>query len=261
VSDVISVTGLEMHYSGCDALRGVDLNVRSGTVFALLGENEATLDSLLRAADTAMYAAKDAGRNTYQIYSDSFYDKVRRRVTLEQELRGALARDELSLVYQPTVKSSDGSVTGVEALLRWRPADGELRSPVEFIPIAEETGEIVAIGQWVLEQACRQAAAWHAKGLAFGRMAVNVSAVQLRRPEFAAEVVAIARRCGWPTLPRAGPLPSTLRPMLRRWQHPQRLAGVERQEHRRRQPEQYIARNRPVQRSCVGHHQHSCSAQ
>ncbi len=190
---IIAAIGEPVEIGGVEAKVGCSIGI------ALLGENEATLDSLLRAADTAMYAAKDAGRNTYQFYSDSFYDKVRRRVTLEQELRGALARDELSLVYQPTVKSSDGSVTGVEALLRWRPADGELRSPVEFIPIAEETGEIVAIGQWVLEQACRQAAAWHAKGLAFGRMAVNVSAVQLRRPEFAAEVVAIARRCGWPT--------------------------------------------------------------
>ena len=178
---------------------GVEAKVGCSIGIALLGENEATLDSLLRAADTAMYAAKDAGRNTFEFYSDAFYDKVRRRVTLEQELRSALLRDELSLVYQPTVKSSDGSVTGLEALLRWRTTDGDLRSPAEFIPIAEETGEIIAIGRFVLEQACRQAVVWHAKGLEFGRMAVNVSAVQLRRAEFAGEVVDIARRAGWPT--------------------------------------------------------------
>jgi diguanylate cyclase (GGDEF)-like protein/PAS domain S-box-containing protein len=178
---------------------GVEANVGCSIGIALLGENEGTLDSLLRAADTAMYAAKDAGRNTFEFYSDSFYDKVRRRVTLEQQLRGALARSELSLVYQPTVALSDGAVTGVEALLRWRTADGELRSPVEFIPVAEETGEIVAIGRWVLEEACRQAVAWQRRGLDFGRMAVNVSAVQLRQPEFANRVVEIARRCGWPT--------------------------------------------------------------
>lgn len=178
---------------------GVEANVGCSIGIALLGDNEGTLDSLLRAADTAMYAAKDAGRNTFEFYSDSFYDKVRRRVTLEQELRGALARSELSLVYQPTVCATDGAVTGVEALLRWRTADGDLRSPAEFIPIAEETGEIVAIGRWVLEEACRQAVAWHEKGLAFGRMAVNVSAVQLRRPEFAGEVIATAQRLGWPT--------------------------------------------------------------
>lgn len=190
---IIAAIGEPVEIGGVEARVGCSIGI------ALLGENEATLDSLLRAADTAMYAAKDAGRNTYQFYSDSFYDKVRRRVTLEQELRSALARDELSLVYQPTVKSADGSVTGVEALLRWRTRDGDLRPPAEFIPIAEETGEIVAIGHWVLEQACTQAVAWHRKGLAFGRMAVNVSAVQLRRPEFAGEVVAIAQRCGWPT--------------------------------------------------------------
>ena len=178
---------------------GVEAKVGCSIGIALLGENDTSLDSLLRAADTAMYAAKDAGRNTFEFYSDAFYDKVRRRVTLEQELRSALVRNELSLVYQPTVKATDGRVTGVEALLRWRTADGDQRSPVEFIPIAEETGEIVAIGRWVLEQACRQASAWHEKGLDFGRIAVNVSAVQLRRPEFAGEVVAIARRFGWPT--------------------------------------------------------------
>jgi diguanylate cyclase (GGDEF)-like protein/PAS domain S-box-containing protein len=178
---------------------GAEANVGCSVGIALLGENEATLDSLLRAADTAMYAAKDAGRNTFEFYSDIFYDKVRRRVTLEQQLRGALAREEMYLAYQPTVCVRGDAITGVEALLRWRTADGELRSPAEFIPIAEETGEIVAIGRWVLEQACRQAAAWHAAGLSFGRMAVNVSAVQLRRPEFAAEVVEIAGRCGWPT--------------------------------------------------------------
>ncbi|HQZ31939.1 MAG TPA: EAL domain-containing protein [Arenimonas sp.] len=178
---------------------GLDANVGCSIGIALLGGNEGNLDSLLRAADTAMYAAKDAGRNTFEFYSDSFYDKVRRRVTLEQELRGALARGELSLVYQPTVCATDGAVRGVEALLRWRTLDGDLRSPAEFIPIAEETGEIVAIGRWVLEEACRQAVAWHEKGLAFGHVAVNVSAVQLRRPEFAGEVIATAQRLGWPT--------------------------------------------------------------
>ena len=190
---IIATIGEPVNIGGVEARVGCSIGI------ALLAENEGTLDSLLRAADTAMYAAKDAGRNTYEFYSDSFFDKVRRRVTLEQELRGALARRELSLVYQPTVGVADGAVTGVEALLRWRTPEGDLRSPVEFIPIAEETGEIVPIGRWVLEEACRQAVEWHQKGLAFGRMAVNVSAVQLRRPEFAGEVVAIAQRCGWPT--------------------------------------------------------------
>ena len=103
------------------------------------------------------------------------------------------------LVYQPTVSLSGvGEVVGIEALLRWQRADGELRSPMEFIPIAEDTGEIVPIGLWVLEEACRQASSWDSAGLRFSSIAVNVSAVQLRDPEFAARVLAICEKTQWP---------------------------------------------------------------
>jgi EAL domain-containing protein (putative c-di-GMP-specific phosphodiesterase class I) len=146
-----------------------------------------------------MYAAKDAGRNTFQFYNDSFYEKVQRRVTLEQELRQALARRELSLVYQPTLSLGDGRVAGIEALLRWRTSAGDSRSPAEFIPVAEECGEILAIGRWVLGEACRQAREWHEQGLVFDRIAVNVSAVQLRDPQFATDVLEICARSHWPT--------------------------------------------------------------
>lgn len=166
---------------------------------ALLGEGNEDLESLLRAADTAMYAAKDAGRNTFQFYNSSFYERVQRRVTLEQALRQALARDEFSLAFQPTLSLADGSVACIEALLRWRTREGESRSPAEFIPVAEECGEILPIGRWVLAEACRQARRWHEAGLAFGRIAVNVSPLQLRDPEFAADVLAICAREGWPT--------------------------------------------------------------
>jgi len=166
---------------------------------ALLNDGSPDLEALLRSADTAMYAAKDAGRNTFQFYNDSFYEKVQRRVTLEQDLRQALARNELSLVYQPTLSLADGRVSGIEALLRWRTAAGESRSPAEFIPIAEECGEILAIGRWVLGEACRQARDWHQQGLVFDRLAVNVSAVQLRDPQFATDVLEICARNGWPT--------------------------------------------------------------
>ncbi|HUH03545.1 MAG TPA: EAL domain-containing protein, partial [Kofleriaceae bacterium] len=166
---------------------------------ALLNDGSPDLETLMRSADTAMYAAKDSGRNTYEFYNDSFYEKIQRRVTLEQELRLALPRGELRLVYQPTIDLHDGGVSGIEALLRWRTAGGDERSPVEFIPIAEDCGEILAIGRWVLSEACRQARAWHEEGLVFGRLAVNVSAVQLRDPHFADEVLEICSRSGWPS--------------------------------------------------------------
>lgn len=180
-------------------LGDVEVQVGCSIGIALLSDNNPDMESLMRASDTAMYAAKEAGRNTFQFYNDSFYERVHRRGLLEQELRQAIARNELFLVYQPTVSlSGQGEVVGIEALLRWQRADGELRSPMEFIPIAEDTGEIVPIGLWVLEEACRQACEWDAAGVRFSSIAVNVSAVQLRDPEFAGRVLAICARTSWP---------------------------------------------------------------
>jgi len=176
-----------------------DVQVGCSIGIAFLSENSNDLDTLMRASDTAMYAAKESGRNTYQFYNDAFFERVHRRGLLEQELRLAIARKELFLVYQPTVSLAEhGRVVGIEALLRWQRPGDELRSPMEFIPIAEDTGEIVPIGLWVLEEACRQAAAWEAEGLGFTSIAVNVSAVQLRDPQFAAKVLAICAATGWP---------------------------------------------------------------
>ncbi|HBK55931.1 MAG TPA: histidine kinase [Xanthomonadales bacterium] len=175
------------------------LQVGCSIGIAVLNGDGGDLDGLLRAADTAMYAAKDSGRNTYTFYSEEFRDRVQRRITLESQLRQAIVRDELHLVYQPTVYSQSGAVAGIEALLRWTSETGELRSPQEFIPIAEDCGEIVSIGYWVLRQSVRQARAWHQDGLNFQRIAVNVSAVQLREPDFGQNVVDICREEDWPT--------------------------------------------------------------
>jgi diguanylate cyclase (GGDEF)-like protein/PAS domain S-box-containing protein len=178
---------------------GTQVRVGCSVGIALLGEGCPDLESLMRASDTAMYAAKDQGRNAYEFYNDSFYERVHRRGQLEQELRHAVARKELFLVYQPTVAlQGAGGVIGIEALLRWQRPGGELRSPMEFIPIAEDTGEIAPIGLWVLQTACAQAAAWDAAGLRFDVIAVNVSAVQLRDPDFADRVLHICAEAGWP---------------------------------------------------------------
>jgi diguanylate cyclase (GGDEF)-like protein/PAS domain S-box-containing protein len=179
------------------ALAGVDLHIGASIGIALWNESSSDLDDLMRAADTAMYAAKDLGRNTFQFYTDAFLERVQRRLTVENELRTALRRDEFRLAYQPTVNGASGATIGIEALLRWTTAAGESRPPDEFIAVAEDSGEIIPIGDWVLTEACRQAAAWVAGGLVFARIAVNVSAVQLRDPDFAERVLRICAATHW----------------------------------------------------------------
>lgn len=155
-------------------------------------------DELLRAAGVALHGARQRGRNHIEFYSPDAWRRARRRLDIEHALRTALDNDEFSLAYQPQVDLGRQSVSGVEALLRWdHPALGTC-TPDEFIEIAEATGDIVAIGEWVLREACRQAAAWDAAGLVFGRMSVNVSAVQLRDPGFAQRVLAACSATGWP---------------------------------------------------------------
>jgi len=151
---------------------GVSLYPRDGT----------DTDTLLKHADTALYKAKDAGRNAYRFFSPEMDAQAHERLRLENDLRRALERGELVLHYQPQARLADGQVCSVEALVRWNhPRDG-LLAPGAFIPLAEETGLILAIGDWVLNEACRQWRRWQDQGLVGLRMAVNLSARQLRRP-------------------------------------------------------------------------------
>lgn len=178
-------------------LAGVDLHIGASIGIALWTETSTDLDDLMRAADTAMYAAKDLGRNTFQFYTDAFLERVQRRLTVENDLRSALRRGEFTLAYQPTINVVTGETDGIEALLRWTTATGESRPPDEFIAVAEDSGEIIPIGDWVLGEACRQAAAWAAQGLSFKRIAVNVSAVQLRDPDFGERVLRLCAAADW----------------------------------------------------------------
>jgi diguanylate cyclase (GGDEF)-like protein/PAS domain S-box-containing protein len=139
------------------------------------------VDTLLKHADVAMYHAKREGRNNFQFYTKAIDERSLEKLRLENQLRKALEREELLLHYQPKVDIQSGRIAGVEALLRWQGEDGKLLSPAEFIPLAEETGLIVPIGEWVLQTACRQAAAWHAAGLGSISVAVNVSSLQFRQ--------------------------------------------------------------------------------
>jgi diguanylate cyclase (GGDEF)-like protein len=141
------------------------------------GDRAAPAD-LLRDADIAMYRAKWDGKNRYVVFEAGMQDAVQTRMELEMDLRVALENEEFSLVYQPTFDLSDMSPTGVEALIRWNSPTRGTVQPDDFIPLLEETGLITQIGKWVLEEACRQGAAWRAAGHRIG-MAVNVSARQL----------------------------------------------------------------------------------
>jgi EAL domain-containing protein (putative c-di-GMP-specific phosphodiesterase class I) len=152
---------------------------------------------LVREADTAMYRAKAAGRDRYEVFDDIMRAEVADRVAIAQELRHALDRDELVLEYQPMVGVSDGSLTACEALLRWHHPQRGIVPPLSFIPLAEENGLIIPIGEWVLREACRQAAQWREEGDQVP-VTVNVSPIQLVEPDFANKVASACADAGLP---------------------------------------------------------------
>ncbi|HYD81034.1 MAG TPA: EAL domain-containing protein [Paucimonas sp.] len=152
--------------------------------------------TLLRCADAAMYAAKEAGRNNYRFFTSQLDERARRRYQLEKNLRRALEHGEFELHYQPKVDLESGLIIGAEALLRWDSPDAGRVSPVEFIPIAEETGLIVPIGAWVIEQACLQAAAWRERLAPNMHIAVNLSARQFQDERLVTCVIDILQRSG-----------------------------------------------------------------
>ncbi len=153
-------------------------------------------EDLLKKADLALYRSKAEGRNRYHFYSEEMETEIRARKDLERGLHKALAEDQFSLVYQPQMDTHSGAMVGMEALLRWdHPERGPI-SPVEFIPVAEATGAIVPIGEWVLRQACAQNKAWREAGLPPFSVAVNLSAVQFRQDDLVATVDAAVRDAG-----------------------------------------------------------------
>ena len=155
--------------------------------------------ALMKSADTAMYAAKNAGRGTYRFFQAKMSETAAQRVDVESCLRQALPNRELSLHYQPKVDVKSRTTHGYEALLRWNNPRLGLVSPVKFIPIAEDAGLIVDIGYWVIDECCRQIAAWQAAGHGLKEVAINVSAHQLRGGKLAAQIAEACRRHGIPT--------------------------------------------------------------
>jgi len=152
--------------------------------------------TLLKHGDTAMYHAKEEGRNGWQAYAESLTTRARKRLGLEADLRKALERGEFHLDYQPQVLAAGSKICGVEALLRWNHPERGLIGPDEFIPVAEDSGLIVPIGEWVLQQACRQAQLWNVRGVGALTMAVNVSVKQLRVEGFATRALKLFADAG-----------------------------------------------------------------
>ncbi|MCW5624402.1 MAG: EAL domain-containing protein [Burkholderiales bacterium] len=156
-----------------------------------------TPEVLLKNADTAMYRAKEAGRNTFRFFEPVMHARALERMSMEGQLRRALDRDEFLLHYQPKVDLISGAVVGMEALLRWRHPERGLVSPVDFIPLLEDNGLIVPVGEWVLGQACRQAMAWRQEDLLpEGGISVNVSGRQLQEPDAAHRLVQVVADSG-----------------------------------------------------------------
>jgi diguanylate cyclase len=163
---------------------------------AVCPQDGADADSLLRNADLAMYFAKRKNPGTFAFYEIAMNAVALQRFTIEGQLRGALERNEFTLDYQPQFDVRTGGISGMEALLRWTNDELGAVPPTEFIPVAEETGLILAIGEWVLRSACRQAKTWQDEGLPIGRMAVNVSGRQFALAEFPGQVAAILQSTG-----------------------------------------------------------------
>ncbi len=178
------------------SLAGSSVNI-TGTMgismFPLHGWDGPTL---VERADVAMYSAKELGPNEFQFFNEEMNNRIRERLILENGLRLALERNELFLVYQVQVDLRTGAVTGLEALLRWQHPEKGLVPPAEFIGVAESSGLIIPIGEWVLRTACSQARKWQDAGLPAVPVAVNVSAIQFRQPGFCAMVRRVLEETG-----------------------------------------------------------------
>lgn len=157
----------------------------SGSIGITIFPDDADIDSeLIKNADAAMYQAKEQGKDTFQFYTADLNDAVKQRLILKNGLSKALEREEFELFYQPKLDLTTGRITSVEALLRWTNPELGAISPVEFIPLLEETGMVIEVGEWALRVACAQHKAWLNAGLPAIRVAVNLSARQLREPDF-----------------------------------------------------------------------------
>jgi len=177
-------------------LDGDEVYMTTSIGISLYPNDGSEMETLLKQADTAMYFAKEQGKNNYQFFTAGLNIKANQRLSTENSLRKALSRGEFVLHYQPQVDMESGCIVGLEALIRWNSAEQGIVPPFAFIPIAEETGLIVPIGEWVLWTACAQNKAWQEQGYPYLRMAVNISARQFRELNFIKLVEEILKETG-----------------------------------------------------------------
>ena len=168
-----------------------DLHVTTSIGVSVYPDDGLDAETLIKNADTAMYQAKEHGRQSYQFFKPAMNVRAVERQSIEESLRSALERHEFALQYQPKINLKTGDITGAEALLRWNHPERGSVPPGEFIPVAEDCGLILAIGKWVLREACKQARVWMDAGLPLVTMAVNISAMEFREESFLEGVFAI----------------------------------------------------------------------
>jgi diguanylate cyclase (GGDEF)-like protein len=176
------------------SVRGIDHFVGASIGIVTFPDDGDSVETLLKNADAAMYRAKEAGRARFEFFSKKLNAESRRKIGLERDLRAAFHNDDLRVYLQPQFDISTGIISGAEALLRWNREGEGFVSPAEFVPLAEESGLIVEIGSWVIEQTCIELRRILDKGLHPGSVAINVSARQLREPSFASDLLATLRR-------------------------------------------------------------------
>jgi diguanylate cyclase (GGDEF)-like protein len=177
-------------------IKGHEMSVTCSIGISIFPKDGNDEQTLVKNADVAMYRAKELGRDNFQFYSEELNARSMTRMTMESHLRRALDKNEFTLHYQPKVSLSSGLVSGMEALLRWQSPELGMVSPAEFIPLAEETGLIGQIGEWVLRTACAQNRAWQEEGLPPMRVAVNVSALQFKHANLTEVIARILRETG-----------------------------------------------------------------
>ena len=177
-------------------LEGQECFITASIGICLFPRDGEDAETLLKNADSALYRAKESGRGTVQCYAQDMHVRAVERLRMEGGLRHALERQEFELHYQPQLDLRRRRIIGVEALLRWRDGQRDLIPPTDFIPLAEETGLIESIGEWVLRTACAQAKAWQREGLPELRMAVNLSPRQFLRPGLVDLVATVLRETG-----------------------------------------------------------------
>ncbi|MFC7297752.1 putative bifunctional diguanylate cyclase/phosphodiesterase [Herminiimonas aquatilis] len=178
-------------------IEGNDVDIGATIGVSIFPEDGNDVETLIHCADAAMYHAKEGGRNTYQFFRKEMRGRNTKLQDKEEQLLEALARQQFVLFYQAQINLESGAITGVEALIRWRHPERGLLLPESFIQDAEDCGAIVAIGRWVLLEACNQAQAWLDEGLIFNMMAVNVSAHQFANNDFLENVQSVLQQSGW----------------------------------------------------------------